>query len=276
MAAAVKPSYYLQNLGLKMLLRMFAIASPAILAALTGCARPVGLPLRLVTWNVHGCQAGVDKVVGQLRQFNADVICLQEVESWRPDAPQDHHGERIAQQLDMSFISSLPPTADDREEQMAILFHGELTESEALSRHTGRCHALTARICWGNRRIRIVCVHLTSNATTGIGPFFATGITRLKEVGRLCEYLDRSKDEMIVTGDFNAVPGMPELTVIASRLRWTPYFQLTHPSERPILQLDHVFCRGSVHVSSIGARRSLGSDHWPVLAEIQLTERPAR
>lgn len=211
-------------------------------------------------------------MVEQLRQFNGDVICLQEVESRSPDAPQNHHCEHIARQLDMSFICSPEPPPGSREEQLAVLFRGDLTESEALSRHTGRCYALTARIRWCNRPIRIVCVHLTSNATTGIGPFFETGVTRLKEVGRLCEYLDRSSDEMIVAGDFNVVFGMPEFTVIACRLRWTPYFQLTHPSSFPVLQLDHVFCRGSLHVSSIGARRSLYSDHWPLLAEIQLTE----
>jgi endonuclease/exonuclease/phosphatase family metal-dependent hydrolase len=227
--------------------------------------------MRLVTWNVHACRAGVDKIVDQLRTLEPDVICLQEVECAGLSSPDDHEARRIAADLGMNHVSSAYPDGGTEEEQIVIMYRGALRHVEVLRASPRRCYAVAACLDWHGREVRIVAVHLTSNATDQVGRFVTTGIRRLKEADDLARRADGWKGDTILAGDFNSVPGMVELLVLSTRFRCVSHFEPTHPSDHPVLTLDHVFCKGTWKATSSGTEPSNASDHLPLVATLRCT-----
>ncbi len=255
----------------KHLTRLVSMAATTfILAAVCGCQEPSGRTLTLVSWNVHHCEAGVDAVIAELQTVGPDVICLQELKSerWTPDGV--HQAERIAERLSVRQFSSDEELAEDHEEQASLLYHGELRDTELLKAGNGRAYGVTAVIDWEGVPIRVVCLHLTDNSLADPVWFFRTGWRRLREVADLTRRLDRWKGEIIVAGDFNAIPGMPEHLIMASRLLWVPFIHPTHPTALPLLCLDHVYHTRGLHVGSLEIRSSNASDHLMLVARVQV------
>lgn len=245
-------------------------ATVFLLAAVCGCQGPGGQTLTLVSWNVHHCEAGVDAVAAALQSVGPDVICLQETKSGRWTLDGVHQGERIAERLSMRQFSSDEELVEDHEEQASLLYHGELRDTELLKAGNGRAYGVTAVIDWEGMPIRVVCLHLTDNSLADPVWFFRTGWHRLREVADLARRLDRWKGEIIVAGDFNAIPGMPEHLIMASRLLWVPFIHPTHPTALPLLCLDHVYHARGLHVGSLEIRSSSASDHLMVIARVQV------
>jgi endonuclease/exonuclease/phosphatase family metal-dependent hydrolase len=242
-----------------------------LLLPLAGCLDPSGPTLRVVSWNVHACQAGVDNIAAELHKLNPDIVCLQEVESGLLDSPDIHEAERIARALNMRHVCSPAPTKGTKEEQLAIFARGELEDVELLENGTGRRYGISAEVeLADDTDIRIVCVHLTSNATSDIGRFLVTGMRRFREVSDLTRRLDRWDENIILAGDFNSTPVMLEHTAIDCRMEWVGTFQPTFPSDKPVLQLDHLFLKGSLKSGRIFAEPTRASDHWLLVADIHL------
>lgn len=236
-----------------------------------GCAGPSGPTLRLVTWNVHACQAGVDNIVAELRELNPDIICLQEVESGTLGSPSTNEVERIARGLGMRYVCTPSPAKGTKEEQLAIFARGELDDVELLENGTGRRYGISAEVDLADDTdIRIVCVHFTSNATSDIGRFLVTGARRLRETSDLVRRIRRWEGNVILAGDFNATPVMLEHMAIDCHMEWVGTFQPTFPGDSPVLQLDHVFLKGSMKAAGIFVQPTRFSDHRPVVADIAL------
>ncbi len=229
--------------------------------------------MRLVSWNVHGCKAGVDNVVAQLRELKPDVICLQEVESGELDVAGEHEADRIAAALSMNHVSSAMPERGSIEEQEVILSRLPLSDVEVMRASRRRSYGVAAQVIWHGRPVRIVSIHLTSNATDDVGRFFKTGVRRMKEVWNLVHRADHWSEDTVLAGDFNCVPGMLELTTVWTRFHWASYVGPTHPSAQPVLKLDHVFYRGDLRVIGVSPRLTSASDHRPLVGTVRFNRK---
>lgn len=245
-----------------------------VLSAVIGCAQPAGPTLRVVTWNVHACQAGVDQIVAQIRELNPDVVCLQEVESGLLGSPGIDEASQIARGLGMYYVCTPHPEKGTKEEQIAIFARGELDDPVYLENGTGRRYGLSAELeLRDDSEIRIVAIHLTSNSTSDIGRFLVTGFRRLREVSDLVRRIDGWDGDTIMVGDFNAVPGMVEHAAIATRMSWAGRLGPTYPNHAPRLPLDHVFLKGNLRPASVLSVKTEASDHRPLMATIRLKDR---
>ncbi len=243
--------------------------------------------LRVATWNIHKGVRGlgpnrrleIHDMVHAVEQFDADIICLQEVRRvnrkeagyftrW-PELPQadylapegyeavyrtnahTRHGEHGNALLSRWPVISHQheDMSDHRFEQRGLL-HSEVLVQDA--------------------SVHVIVVHLGLIAAS-----------RTRQLAQLSKFIEREipkKATLLVAGDFNsplapikwaqeAMKHRANATVpIAER---TPTF----PSRLPLLQLDHVFARHAQPTGSHvprGAIWSRMSDHLPLIVDFAL------
>jgi len=250
-------------------------ALAGVFLSATGCAAFEGPTLRLVTWNVHGTQAGAGIIAAELRALDPDIICLQEVESGNLVSPGPDQAQTIARLLGMYVVATPTPEPGSTDEQVAILARGELEDVRYLRAGTGRHYGITAEIdLWDDSELRIICVHLTSTDWSSIDQILVTNTERMQEVNDLLRRIPRWDDDLILAGDFNALPFSIEHATINRRMAWAGSTEPTFQGEGLNLQLDHVFTKGNVKAERIFTVPTQASDHKLLVADIRLLGRP--
>lgn len=125
----------------------------------------------------------------------------------------------------------------------------------------------------------LVATHPSSPANPGE---FAKRNKHLENLGL---YLEKSPDDLIVVGDFNATPWSPYYRKFVNRSRLVNAQESLglHPTwatlevrklprwSQPLLSvpIDHIFTRApNIHAASFRTGSNIGSDHLPIIAEI--------
>lgn len=226
--------------------------------------------LNVASYNVHRCigtdgRHDPDRVARVLRELNADVIALQEVDC-RFHVP---HGpdqlSHLAQLTGMNAVSGPVRRRGTAHYGNGLLTRGEVLAVRQIELSVPRCEprgALDVDIRIGDRELRVVAAHL------GLLPF-----ERRRQVRRLIEAVpERPGQRVIVLGDFNEwyPPGRPLLR-LHGHFGKTPAHR-TFPSRFPLFALDRIWVRPRAALVSLHAHRSeharLASDHLPVCARI--------
>ncbi len=236
--------------------------------------------LRVVTYNIHKGVQGIGprrrleihNLGHAVEQFDADLVCLQEVRKMHrreaqyfvrwPDLPQ------------AEFLA--PPGYESVYHTNAVTRNGEhgnalLSRWPVLGRHHEDMSGhrfeqrglLHAEVEVDGVRLHIIVVHL--------GLIRAS---RLRQLAQVVRYIRREIPHlapMVVAGDFNDWGD-----AVRSALRGCDLYEFeragtsTFPSRLPLLQLDHIFARGLLPVSlEVPRGRIWGrmSDHLPLIAE---------
>lgn len=241
-------------------------------------------PLRVVTYNTHGCH-GADgriapgRVARLLDRFDADIIALQELDAGRDRSRGEDQLALIAQELEL-FSSYCPAIDVDG----ARYGHGLLArvpmELVRLGRLPGSIRqqrepraALTIALEWQGRRVHVIGTHL------GLGTD-----ERWRQVNALLEapWLGglNGEDPVILCGDLNLHPGSRGYRRLAGRLRDVQAHAPAHTAQRtfptifPVRCLDYVFVSEhfkvrAVHVPRDGLIR-VTSDHLPLICDLEL------
>lgn len=94
---------------------------------------------------------------------------------------------------------------------------------------------------------------------------------RKNAVSTICRLIDSTDLPIILMGDFNTLPGSPELQPICERLHDAACMDkspvvCTYPSDAPNIKIDYIFYRGLVCKSVTTIERVI-SDHLPIIAE---------
>jgi len=246
------------------------VVSFATLAGL-GCA-PSSKPsstaspgrFRVVTWNVHGCENGLDGVVAELRRLDANVICLQEVEIGTRHTDGADQAALIARGLGMSVYAAGSPFANAGEQRMAILTRQAIAERQTLDAGTGRIYGVMAQVACGGRAVRVASLHLTSTHRVDAQHALKTTQARWVEANDLVRRLRQASGDAIVAGDFNAGPGMPAHDAISRELPAPAEVPPTFPSDRPTMAIDHVLSKGGMRLTRYEAfrQRRRTIDQW--------------
>ncbi|MGB4061340.1 MAG: endonuclease/exonuclease/phosphatase family protein [Burkholderiaceae bacterium] len=239
--------------------------------------------LRIATYNIHKGVQGlgpaqrleIHNLVHAVEQFDADLVCLQEVRSHHRKLAQRF--ARWPQQGQADYLS--PEGYEAVYRTNALTRHGEhgnalLTRwpvvaiaHEDVSDHRFEQRGLLhVKVAVDGTPVHVVVVHLG---------LLAAG--RERQVQRLGHYLARAvpaDERLVVAGDFNDWGGRLHQPMAALDLRTFEGIRLaTFPSRMPVLHLDRIYVRGLVPVHALvphGKAWARMSDHLPLIAEFTL------
>ena len=223
-----------------------------------------GLPLRVITANVYDSNRTPDKVLDFVRRHEGDIVILI-------DAKRERWNAVLA---DIGALYPHRASAARREGSPIILFSRyPVLRHESVQPPGGERPYLEVDLAIDERVVTVLGVHPASPTLTD--PSDSRKRNRsLNHIGRSIQDRDRP---LIVAGDFNITPFSPHFRdlITASGLRnaaqgqgWIP----TWPREFwPIrVPIDHVLVRGAFAVRSLTRGPSIGSDHFPVIADLKL------
>jgi endonuclease/exonuclease/phosphatase family metal-dependent hydrolase len=241
--------------------------------------------IRVATWNIHKGVNGlgprrrleIHNIGLAVDQFDADIICLQEVR-------KQHRGEarRFAHWPELEQADFLAPLGYTPIYQTnAVTRHGEhgnalLTrwpvinhQHEDMSDHRFEQRGLLhVEVLIHGAPVHVIVVHLGLIKSS-----------RRRQIAQLCTYIQReipANAPLLVAGDFNDWGAASETVLKAEQLfafKTNPITAKklrTYPARLPLVQFDYVYAR---HLNAKDANVPSGqnwarmSDHLPLIAD---------
>jgi endonuclease/exonuclease/phosphatase family metal-dependent hydrolase len=222
------------------------------------------------SYNIHGCVGGdgrhdPDRVAAVIRELDADVLALQEVDSREgvengidqfrylsgaiglPAIPgptlrdhRGHYGNALVTRLPMEWIAHVDLSVPGREPRAAL----------DVGLHTG------------DAPLRVIATHL------GLG-----WRERREQVRRLVAHLGDDPGPVLLLGDLNEWIPRSALRMLGAHLG-RGHGVRSFPARRPLFALDRIFAHGGARVEALRAHASplaqKASDHLPVVAEVEI------
>jgi len=228
----------------------------------------VDRPLRVATWNVHGCvgtdgRRDVARVADVIRGFDADLIGLQEVDSRRCPGQL----AELARRTDTVAVAG--PTMRT---ENGVFGNALLTRYP----HAGVHHVDISVPRSEPRRILDVRVDLDGlSARVLVTHFGLSGRQRRRQADAVTNIVRAASDRtpVVLLGDFNEWRPLSRTLHRLDELFGPAASPRTFPSRLPVLALDRIWVRPHDAVIDtttprIGAA-ARASDHLPVLARIE-------
>ena len=236
----------------------------------------------VASFNIHhgvGLDGRLDleRIAGVIEAQDPDVIGLQEVDR--------HFGERsqfvdqarwLAERLDMHVVfganldlEPLTPGAERRQYGTAILSRHRILEwrNTLLPRPEGgeQRGLLEAVVRVRGTRVRAFSTHLQHNSQA----------ERLVQVAAIRDIVGRSRESVVLVGDFNATPDSQEIAAITEDLTdaWVEGGEgdgYTFDAATPHARIDYVLTSGDVVTLAAAVVASDAADHLPVVADLVL------
>ena len=220
--------------------------------------------LRIASANVLSSNPEPQKLLDFVHASDADVLVLVEA-----------RGERWRDVL-AAIAADYPHRAPQRWQNggPVILFsrHPVVRES-VIASPAGRRPYLAAELALGEHTLTVVGVHPSSPSPRR--PIETRW--RNLQLAYLANLIEDARGPVVIAGDFNTTPWSPSFRelVATAGLRnaadghgyigtWPSWFW---PAQIPI---DHVLVKGLVAVADIRRGSSIGSDHYPIVADLQL------
>lgn len=226
--------------------------------------------LTLATYNIHACIGAdgrfePDRIVHVLRELNADVLALQEVE---------HHDvdgcdllDYLAAKTGLTAIAGPTLLRETRHYGNAILTRLPILTVNrvdlTLPGHEAR-GALDVTLDGNGRHVQVVATHL------GLKPW-----ERRQQVRQLLKLFDiGSANVYVLMGDLNEwfLWGRP-LRWLHAHFKRTPH-RATFPSRRPFMALDRLWVHPRRRLTELEVHASglarVASDHLPLKAIIEM------
>lgn len=231
----------------------------------------LAMQLRLATYNIHagiGADGRFDaaRIVGVLREIDADILALQEVEHRRVS---DHDLlEHLAAETGLRAIAGPTRRCDDRHYGNALLTRLAIAHVAQVDLSLpGRepRGALDVMLEWMGGRVQVVATHL------GLRPS-----ERRHQVQRLLGRLTPDiAEHTVLLGDINEwlMWGRPLLR-LRRHFTATPHAR-TFPARWPLFALDRIWVRPRAALSQVRAHDTplarIASDHLPLKAVLTNT-----
>ena len=269
------------------LLTAWATGAAALPSAGIATPGPEPAPIRVMTWNIHFGNEGLQRVASTVCAADADIVGLQEVDvHWSERSAFVDQATQIGEAcgLEVRFgpIYSLPPLeqgAPPRQFGVAVLTRLPILSS--------RNHLLTrlstqeedtppapspgflqVTVDVGGTAVDVFVTHLDYRPDPSV---------RKTQVAEMLAVIGQEERPAILMGDMNAPPDRAELAPLFARLHdaWSasrdPGF--TYPAGEPVRRIDYIFTRGSLGTVTARVLGTDASDHRPVIAELSTAPR---
>lgn len=227
--------------------------------------------MRVATYNVHDC-VGRDRrydpgrIASVVEALSADIVALQEI-------TLDHAGEllsRLKADTGMHVVDGTLFARGIGRYGNVVLTRHKVLESrlhDLASEGREPRGALDLTLVTGHGPLRLLATHLGLKRGE-----------RLRQIATLAEQVDRGPSAMMILGDLNVWRGNAELAALTA-------LGLTHRPiasfpvwPRPLLALDRILVRDPLRIESCwrytGAEARIASDHYPVVADLSIHQKP--
>lgn len=221
--------------------------------------------VKIMSFNVLGTNEDFQSVIGRIREHDPDVVTVLEYANQWSNALRSlekDYPHRLLQPRWHGFgiaIFSKRPLSNSKSTQIT----DAVTDNPVL----------TTEVEIGGTMVQLVGLHLLSPMNRAR---LRIRNQQLKEVAVL---LKRRSVPTIVMGDFNCTPWSPFLTDFLNEtgLRDSRYgfgYQASWSAVKPFLRIpiDHAFVSPAIKVHSRKLGEFAGSDHFPLVFEVSLTE----
>jgi endonuclease/exonuclease/phosphatase (EEP) superfamily protein YafD len=225
-----------------------------------------GRPLHVLSANVLRSNPAPERVASFVRTSDADLVVLVEAEQARWRQVLTSIGERYPYRAPEGWRDGAPIVLFSRDP----IIHTSLIEPP-----TGQRPYLMAEIAIGAQSLTVVGVHPASPSLTNDG---RDTRRRNRTLDHIAKHMASADTPVVVAGDFNTTPFSPHFVdlIKAAGLRnaaaghgwmgtWPQGFW---PARIPI---DHILIKGPLIATRFERGPAIGSDHFPVLAELRLT-----
>jgi endonuclease/exonuclease/phosphatase family metal-dependent hydrolase len=231
---------------------------------------------RVATYNIHTC-IGVDRrydpdrIGAVLREIDADIACLQEVDARRGS---DRHHDQWAYLGEVTGRRVI--TGMGIREQLGRFGNAILTRFPVLAARAidlsvsgyERRGAIDADLLIGDRVLRVIATHFGLHA-----------VERRLQANRLMAVLGeplganrRLADAVLLMGDLNEWRGRSGAIRLLDRRLGPSAAARTFPSWLPVLALDRIYAEGPAVLRDVHVYRSplarLASDHLPLVGSL--------
>jgi endonuclease/exonuclease/phosphatase family metal-dependent hydrolase len=237
---------------------------------------------KVATYNIHKGVQGlgparrleIHNLGHAVEQFDADVVCLQEVRSFnRQQARRFKYWPELGQADYLAPEGYTPiyrtnAVTKHGEHGNALLSRWPVLEQrhEDMSDHRLEQRGLLhVTLQLQTREVHVIVVHL------GLLPG-----SRLRQTQQLHDFIERevpADAPLLIAGDFNDWgTRISRMMRTQQLLEWEGAKNATYPSRLPIAQLDHVYARGLKPVSQMAPHGKIWqrmSDHLPLVAQFE-------
>ncbi|MBE3583728.1 MAG: endonuclease/exonuclease/phosphatase family protein [Limnochordaceae bacterium] len=246
-----------------------------------------GVTLTVMTYNIHHGQGrdgkfDLERIASVIEQAGADLVGLQEVdENWAARSQFLEEASWLAKRLGMQYV-----------------FAPALKRPSLLGAEAGYGNALLSRypIVPGSTEILLLPkqgtredrVLLRAEVQVGTECWQVAvthlGLSRSERVDHVRQILARLQSfrgPTILMGDWNDRPDSPEVSLVTTQLQDVaavaqaqdgdprPTFAYDSPDGRPNMRIDYIFASAALQVRRVWTIDSVGSDHLPLVAQLQ-------
>ena len=234
-----------------------------------------GLSVRVVTYNIHTC-VGVDRrydparVAAVLREIDADIACLQEVDARRGTGRHADQWAYLGEATGCRVVLGAGVRDQCGRFGNAILTRFPVLNARSIDLTVGGWEprgAIDADLLFGDRVLRVIATHFGLRAAE-----------RRLQANRLMAALAslrphrREAEAVLLMGDLNEWRGRSGAIRAFDRQLGPSAAERTFPSWLPMLALDRIYADGPAMLRDVGVYRSplarLASDHLPLVGNL--------
>ena len=218
-----------------------------------------GVPLRVVSINVHTANRQHDRVVAYLRETEADLIVALEVDNrWARalEALNDRYPHRVVEARDDNF-------------GIVLLSKKPFVRSQVVDLAGSEVPSIDVTLDVDGVQVPVLGTHPVPPAT----PVYAA--ERNRQLASIATWAASHSGKAVVLGDLNTTPWSPYFSrlltdgrLVRAHPRWG--VEPTWMADQPwvSLLLDHVLVSPEIGVTSVEVGPDVGSDHRPVRADL--------
>jgi len=227
--------------------------------------------LKIMSYNIHHGKSllgryTLDQIVGIIRESEADIIGLQEVDTNFARSKFQNQLKYIADKLSMNYVYGDNVNIVGAKYGNGILSKHPIVSYENLKLPSGKEQRglLSSVIDVDGTKINFLNTHLGLSAAE-----------RLVQVQTISKYLETLSNDVVLVGDFNATHSSREVHEMSKKLTdvgyvtdnsHTPTFEVPFLSKR----IDYIFISSNIKVRDYKVIRENASDHYPLIAYIKI------
>lgn len=223
-------------------------------------------PIRIVSFNVYYKNNGYEEIYQNIRQFDADVVVLQEAQPGFMGYAHDN--------LSMNYPFYYPNIEKGKHDRWTLYSRYPVVGYDKKKTNGSALHA---QIKVDDRIVDIITLHAKSPKNRDR---IEARNMRISYLGDVVVDIAQDNRHVIVAGDFNNVPWHPVMREFKNKAQLRGNDVLynylgTWPTWLPSfasVPIDHIFYGNGFHHASYFRSHFSGSDHYPIISDLYFCE----